>query len=76
MSRMISLVLHPRQVLRESKAQDLAIDVLPPQDQLWIIAQAVEENGGPSDYVGVLRQLAERLEDTGWWLREPAKVGP
>jgi hypothetical protein len=52
---------------------DLAIDVLPPSDQLWVIAQAVEENGGPRDYVGALRQLAERLEDTSWWLREAAK---
>ena len=55
--------------------EDLAIDVLYPPDQLWIIAQAVEENGGPRDYVGALRQLAERLEDTSWWLREPTKIG-
>jgi hypothetical protein len=53
---------------------DLAIDVLSPPDQLWVIAQAVEENGGPRDYAAALRQLAERLEDTGWWLREPANV--
>ena len=54
---------------------DLAIDALPRPDQLWIIAQAVEENGGPRDYVRVLRQLAEHLEDAGWWLGEPARVG-
>jgi hypothetical protein len=51
------------------------LDLLRPAEKLWIIAQAVEENGGPRSYVEALRQLAERLEDTSWWLREPSKVG-
>jgi hypothetical protein len=44
---------------------------LTPAEQLWVLAQAVEENGGPPDYVLALRRLAERFEDLGWWLAEP-----
>jgi hypothetical protein len=39
---------------------------LPPADQLWLIALAVEENGGPAEYVLTLRRLAERLDEVGW----------
>ena len=34
------------------------------------IALAVEENGGPAEYVRSLRRLAERLDELGWWLGE------
>jgi hypothetical protein len=41
---------------------------LPPADQLWLIAQAVEENGGPAEYVLAMRNMATCLEELGWWL--------
>lgn len=41
---------------------------LAPGDQLWLIALAIKENGGPAEYVAALRELAERLEELGWWL--------
>jgi len=41
-----------------------------PAEQLWVIALAVEENGGPVEYVSALRHMAERLEELGWWLSE------
>jgi hypothetical protein len=40
---------------------------LPPADQVWLIALAVEENGGPAQYVRALRSLADQLEEFGWW---------
>lgn len=43
---------------------------LTPAEQLWFVAHAVEENGGPRKYVQVLRRLAERLQELGWWLQE------
>ena len=46
------------------------IEQLPKADQLWIIALAVEANGGPSDYVGALRAVAQRLQEMGWWINE------
>ena len=49
---------------------DIAIDVLTPAEQLWIVELAMEENGGPSDYVATLRQLAERLDEMCWWLSD------
>jgi hypothetical protein len=45
---------------------------LHPADQLWLIALAVEENGGPAEYVLALRRVAERLEQIGWWISEEA----
>jgi hypothetical protein len=39
-----------------------------PADRLWIIALALEEAGGPADHVRALRDLAECLEELGWWL--------
>jgi hypothetical protein len=45
---------------------------VPPADQLWIIALAAEEAGGPPEHVLALRQLAEQLEELGWWLASPA----
>jgi len=54
--------------------EHLGLESLTPPEQLWIIAQAVEENGGPRDYVLVLRHLAERLEDMRWWLQEPLEA--
>jgi len=53
---------------------DLDLDNLPPADQLWIIALAIEEAGGPSEYVLALRKVAEHLEEVGWWLTEPGRV--
>ena len=41
-----------------------------PAEQLWVIALAVKENGGPTEYVSALRHMAERLEELGWWLSE------
>lgn len=46
-----------------------AFESLPPADQLWLIALGVEDNGGPAEYVVALRDLAERLEELGWWIR-------
>jgi hypothetical protein len=50
------------------------LDALPAAGQLWVIAQAVEENGGPRSYAESLRRLAERLEELGWWLAEPSRI--
>jgi len=50
------------------------IGLLMPAEQLWIIAQAVEENGGPAAYLAALRSIAARLEDLGWWLAEPLEA--
>jgi hypothetical protein len=49
----------------------LDIGPLAPAEQLWIIARAVEENGGPDAYVAALRALAAGLEEASWWLTEP-----
>ena len=46
---------------------------LTPAEQLWVIAQVMEENGGPAAYVAALRGIAARLEEVGWWLAEPSK---
>jgi hypothetical protein len=43
---------------------------LTPAEQLWVIAQAVEENGGPPAYAASLRSVADRLEGLSWWLAE------
>jgi hypothetical protein len=43
-------------------------EMVPPADQLWLIALAVEENGGPTEYVRALRSIAEHVEEFGWWL--------
>lgn len=51
------------------------LGALSPTEQLWVIALAVEDTGGPSSCVDALRMLACRLEDVGWWLREPTGVG-
>jgi hypothetical protein len=51
------------------------LGLLRPAEQLWIIAQAVEENGGPQDYVLALRTVADRLEEVGWWLTDPLDRG-
>ena len=51
------------------------VSALAPPEQLWVIAQAVEENGGPAAYVAALRAVGERLEEMGWWLAEPLE-GP
>ena len=56
--------------IRGAPRDALVADLTPPE-QLWVIAQAVEENGGPRDYVLGLRHLAERLEGMHWWLQEP-----
>ena len=48
---------------------------LTPADQLWVIAQAMEENGGPAAYLAALRAVADRLEEVGWWLAEPRGGG-
>lgn len=47
---------------------------LPPADQLWLIALAVEDNGGPAEYVRVLRNSADRLDELGWWLSQAACI--
>ena len=47
------------------------LGMLTPADQLWIIAQAGEEAGGPLTLCPSTRCLAGRLEDAGWWLSEP-----
>lgn len=41
---------------------------LPPADQLWLIALAVEENGGPTEYVRALRLIADQLDALRAWL--------
>jgi hypothetical protein len=46
------------------------LGALTPSEQLWVIAQALVENGGPPSYALALRRLAERLEELGWWLGE------
>jgi hypothetical protein len=51
--------------------EQLIMSALTPPEQLWIIAQAVDENGGPAAYVAALRAVADRLEEVGWWLAEP-----
>ncbi len=50
---------------------ELDLTSLTPAERLWLIALALEENGGPADYVLALRELAERLEALGWWLADP-----
>jgi hypothetical protein len=47
---------------------------LAPADQLWIIALAIEENGGPAEYVRALRKSADRLDELGWWLSQAACI--
>ncbi len=49
---------------------------LPPADQLWLIALAVEENGGPAEYVQSLRSVAERLDELGWWVAADSIPAP
>ena len=36
------------------------LGALTPAEQLWVIAQAVEENGGPPSYALALRRSGER----------------
>lgn len=43
---------------------------LGPADCLGSIALDLEETGSWVDYVLALREIADRLEDLGWWLRE------
>jgi hypothetical protein len=50
--------------------------LLRPPEQLWVIAQAVQDNGGPGSYVTALRALAGHLEELGWWLAEAAESRP
>ena len=52
----------------------LDLTPLSPTEQLWVIAQAIENHGGSRGYVSALRALAERLEDLGWWLDEPSEA--
>jgi len=48
----------------------------PPADQLWVVAQAIEEYGGPRAYVVAVRRLAGQLETIGWWLAEAPERSP
>ncbi|MCI0624178.1 MAG: hypothetical protein L0387_21435 [Acidobacteria bacterium] len=41
---------------------------LTPPERIWVIALALEEAGAPAEHVLALREVAERLEDLGWWL--------
>jgi hypothetical protein len=54
-----------------------AFDWLLPTNQFWLIALAVEENGGPAEYAHALRTLAEHLDELGCggsWLLPPERV--
>ena len=55
--------------------EHLMVSALAPPDQLWVIAQAVEENGGPAGYVAAVRAVADRLGEMGRRLAEPLE-GP